>query len=107
MKTTVANRCCGLLLALAPALNVLAAGAPGVLEGRLTRVTASFVQLDHNQTFIFNPAVAQCFDFRGDAMPCETLVAIGLRGSRAGHRARRERPANRNHRAATVVRGCT
>ena len=77
MKPTVANRCFGLLLALAPALNVLAAGAPGVLEGRLTRVTASFVQLDHNQTFIFNPAVAQCFDFRGDALPCETLVAIG------------------------------
>ena len=78
MKLPFVARFFGLLLALAwPALHANAAGAPGVLEGRLTRVTASFVQLDHNQTFIFNPAVAQCFDFRGAAMPCETLVAIG------------------------------
>ena len=78
MKRTVATRCFGLLLALAwPALQALAAGAPGVIEGRLTRVTASFIQLDHDRTYLFNPAVAECFDFRGDAMPCDTLVAIG------------------------------
>jgi hypothetical protein len=78
MKSTVAIRFFGLLLAVTwPALHALAAGAPGVLEGRLTRVTATFIQLDHDRTYLFNPAVAQCFDFRGDAMPCDTLVAIG------------------------------
>jgi hypothetical protein len=78
MKLTVAARFFGFLLALAwPALHALAAGAPGTLEGRLTRITASFVQLDHDRTYLFNPAVAQCFDFRGDALPCDTLVAIG------------------------------
>ena len=78
MKLTVTARLAGLLLALAwPALHALAAGAPSVLEGRLTRVTASFVQVDHNQTYQFNPAVAQCFDFRGDAMTCDTLIGIG------------------------------
>jgi hypothetical protein len=78
MELTLATRFLGLLFVLTlPALNALAAGAPGVLEGRLTRVTNSFIQLDHDRTYLFNPAVAQCFDFRGDALPCDTLVAIG------------------------------
>jgi hypothetical protein len=78
MKLTVAARFCGPLLALAwPALHASAAGAPGVVEGRLTQITASFVQVDHDRTYQFHPAVAQCFDFRGAALPCETLVGIG------------------------------
>ena len=78
MQRTVTARLFGALLALAwPMLYALAAGAPGVVEGRLTRVTASFVQVDHDRTYQFNSAIAQCFDFRGDAMPCETLVSIG------------------------------
>lgn len=78
MKLTVAARFAGSLLALAyPALHVFAAGAPGVIEGRLTQVTANFVQVDHDRTYQFNPGLAQCFDFRGDAFTCETLVGIG------------------------------
>ena len=53
------------------------AGAPSVVEGVLTRVTATEVQLDHRAAYQFNPALATCFDFRGDAMTCETLVGIG------------------------------
>ena len=78
MKPTVAAGFSGLLLALAaPALNVFAAGAPGVVEGRLTQVTSTFVQVDHDKIYQFNPVIAQCFDFRGDATTCETLVGIG------------------------------
>ena len=78
MKLTVATRSLGLLLALAwPALHALAAGAPSVVEGRLTRVTTSVVQVDHDRTYQFNSAIARCFDFRGDAMACDTLVGIG------------------------------
>lgn len=78
MKLRVATSSRLLLLALAwPALSALAAGAPGVVEGRLTQVQATFIQLDHQQTYSFDPANAQCFDFRGDAMTCETLVGIG------------------------------
>jgi len=78
MKRSVTARLAGSLLALAsPAMCVLAAGAPSVVEGRLTQVTSSLVQLDHNQTYQFNPGLAQCFDFRGDALTCETLVGIG------------------------------
>jgi hypothetical protein len=76
MKLTVAARFYGSLLALA-ACHALAAGAPGVVEGRLTRVTPSFVQVDHDRAYPFNPAVAQCFDFRGDVLTCDTLVGIG------------------------------
>ena len=36
-----------------------------------------FIQVDHDRTYQFNPALVQCFDFRGDALPCETLVGIG------------------------------
>jgi hypothetical protein len=78
MKLTVAARLIGPLFALAwPALHALAAGSPSVLEGRLTRVTTSFIQVDHDRTYQFNPALVQCFDFRGDALPCETLVGVG------------------------------
>jgi hypothetical protein len=78
MKHTAAARYFGPLLALVwPALHASAAGSPGVLEGRLTRVTARFIQVDHDRTYQFNPAIVQCFDFRGDALPCETLVGIG------------------------------
>jgi hypothetical protein len=78
MKLTVAAGFLGPLLALAwPAPHALAAGSPDVLEGRLTRITASFIQVDHERTYQFNPALVQCFDFRGDALPCETLVGIG------------------------------
>jgi hypothetical protein len=78
MKLTVAARFSGPLLALAwPALHALAADAPSVFEGRLTQVTTSYVQVDHERTYQFNPAIVQCFDFRGDALPCETLVGIG------------------------------
>jgi len=78
MRPTLAARFSGSLLALAwPALHAFGAGAPGVVEGRLTQITASEVQIDHNRTYQFNPAVAQCFDFRGAAMPCKTLVGIG------------------------------
>lgn len=78
MKIAVAARFLGPLLALSwPALHALAAGAPAVIEGRLTRVTTNFVQVDHDRTYQFNPALAQCFDFRGDSLPCETLVNVG------------------------------
>ena len=66
----------GLLLALT-ALFTLAAGVPSVMEGRLTQVTLTFVQLDHGRTYTFNPGLARCFDFRGDALTCDTLVGIG------------------------------
>jgi hypothetical protein len=67
-----------LLLVLAlPALHAFAAGAPGVIEGRLTQITSSYIQVDHDRTYLFNPAIAQCFDFRGDATTCDTLVGIG------------------------------
>ena len=78
MKFSTASPLPTLLLALAlPALHASAAGAPGVVEGRLTRVTATTVQLDHAATYQFDPVSAQCFDFRGDAMTCQTLVGIG------------------------------
>lgn len=78
MKLATVTRFCGPLLALAwPALNALAAGAPGVVEGRLTQISTSAVQLDHDREYQFNPAIAQCFDFRGDALACDTLVGIG------------------------------
>lgn len=78
MKITVAARFLGPLFALAwPALHTFAADAPDVFEGRLTRVTTSYVQVDHDRTYQFNPALVQCFDFRGDALPCETLVGVG------------------------------
>lgn len=78
MKLRVATSSRLLLLALAwPALSALAAGAPSVVEGRLTQVRADFIQLDHQQTYSFNPGTAKCFDFRGDAMTCDTLVGIG------------------------------
>jgi hypothetical protein len=78
MKLTVAARFCSLLLALAClAPYAFAAGVPDVIEGRLTQVTNTFVQLDHEQTYPFDPVSAQCFDFRGDAMTCGTLVGIG------------------------------
>lgn len=78
MKLAIAARFLAPVLALAyPALAALAAGAPGMVEGRLTQITTSHVQVEHDRTYQFNPAVAQCFDFRGDAMPCNTLVAIG------------------------------
>ena len=77
MQLTLA-RFSAVLLALAwPAMHALAAGTPGVVEGRLTQVTASWVQVDHDRTYQFNPAIARCFDFRGDAMSCDTLVGIG------------------------------
>ena len=78
MKFTVATSLSSLLLALAcSAPHAFAAGAPGVVEGRLTQVTTTFVQVDHDQTYQFDPVSAQCFDFRGDAMTCGTLVGIG------------------------------
>lgn len=78
MNFSAATRLPTLLLALAlPALYASAAGAPGVVEGRLTRVTASEVQVDHGTTYQFDPVSARCFDFRGDAMTCGTLVGIG------------------------------
>ena len=77
MKLTVTTRISCTLLALAwPTLHAFAAGAPGFVEGRLTQVTTSSIQLDHDRTYQFNPAVARCFDFRGDAMSCDTLVGI-------------------------------
>ena len=77
MKPLAAARLCATLIALAwPALHAHAA-EPGYVEGRLTQVTTSIVQVDHDRVYQFNPAVAKCFDFRGDAMTCETLVGIG------------------------------
>jgi hypothetical protein len=73
---TLRARWPALALAL-PVLGAMAQGAPQVLEGRLTEVQATFVQLDHQYRFAFVPADAKCFDFRGDAMTCETLVGIG------------------------------
>ena len=55
---------------------VVAAEAPQVITGRLL-VTASVVEVDRTQRFIFEPTKAQCFDFRGAAMTCATLVGIG------------------------------
>ena len=77
MKRTVTRFCCALLAMAWPALYAFAADASGVVEGRLTRVTTSFVQVDHDRTYLFNSAIAECFDFRGDAMSCDTLVGIG------------------------------
>ena len=78
MKFTVAARLSSVLLALACAAPyAFAADAPGVVEGRVTQVTTSFVQVDHDRTYQFDPVSAQCFDFRGDAMTCGTLVGIG------------------------------
>jgi hypothetical protein len=77
-KRTLNPRLVGSLLALAlPALHVFAAGAPNVVDGTLTRITTSEVQVDHKQIYQFNPAIVRCFDFRGDALTCDTLVGIG------------------------------
>lgn len=78
MKLTVAARLFSLSLATTLlALAASAAGAPGVVEGKLTRVTANELQIDHAQVYQFDPVSAKCFDFRGDALTCETLVGIG------------------------------
>jgi len=63
--------------AVLPLLDASAAGAPGVVEGTITRVTTDEVQVDHSRVYQFNPALARCFDFRGDALTCDTLVGIG------------------------------
>jgi hypothetical protein len=78
MKSRVTTGSCLALFALAlPALTAVAATPASVVEGRLTQVAATFIQLDHQQTYSFDPAIAECFDFRGDAMTCQTLVGIG------------------------------
>ncbi len=78
MKLSIHARLVAQLLALAlPALQASAAGALSVVEGRLTIVTATAVQVDHGASYEFDPASASCFDFRGDAMTCDTLVGIG------------------------------
>jgi hypothetical protein len=78
MKLHMPVQLSSLLVALAlPALHALAASAPGVVEGRLTLVSNTSVQLDHDRTYLFDPVTARCFDWRGDALTCETLVGIG------------------------------
>jgi hypothetical protein len=71
-------RSAGLVLAVVwPALHALSATAPGVVEGTLTQVSTNHVQIDHDKSYQFDPVSASCFDFRGDAMTCATLVGIG------------------------------
>jgi hypothetical protein len=78
MKLKIAARLSSLLVALAfPTLHTLAAAAPAVVEGRLTQVTTTFLQVDHARTYQFDPVSAVCFDWRGDALTCDTLVGIG------------------------------
>jgi hypothetical protein len=78
MKSSTSARLYSLLLAaVLPLLDASAAGAPGLVEGTITRVTTSEVQLDHDRVYQFNPALARCFDFRGDELTCDTLVGIG------------------------------
>ncbi|HXS91457.1 MAG TPA: hypothetical protein VN705_19020 [Steroidobacteraceae bacterium] len=78
MKSSASTRLYSLLLAaVLPLLDASAAGAPGVVEGTITRVTTDEVQVDHSRVYQFNPALARCFDFRGDALTCDTLVGIG------------------------------
>ncbi|HEY7639392.1 MAG TPA: hypothetical protein VH814_06680 [Steroidobacteraceae bacterium] len=78
MKLSASTRLYSLLLAaVLPLLDASAAGTPGVVEGTLTRINASEVQVDHDQVYLFDPARAHCFDFRGDALPCDTLIGIG------------------------------
>jgi hypothetical protein len=53
------------------------AGAADVIEGVLSQVTDTSVTMDSARTFRFDPATAECFDFRNDRTTCATLVAIG------------------------------
>ena len=77
MKIIVAARLFGLLLALAwPALHALAAGSPAARRPP----DADHYDLHPDRSrpeYQFNPALVQCFDFRGDALTCDTLVGIG------------------------------
>lgn len=59
------------------ALGAHAASAADVIEGVLSQVTSTSVTMDSSRTFKFDPAMAQCFDFRNDRTTCATLVAIG------------------------------
>lgn len=75
-----------LLLALAVSLfgggafsthSLRAAGGVQILVGRITQMTKDRVTIDDVHSFKFQPAKAQCFDFRAARTTCETLVAIG------------------------------
>lgn len=48
-----------------------------VVVGRLTQVTNNQVTVDDVHAFRFDPARAQCFDFRAQRMTCATLVGVG------------------------------
>lgn len=56
-----------------------AASAAGseVLEGRLSQITHASVTVEGIATLVFRPASTQCFDPRGAALTCETLIGIG------------------------------
>jgi hypothetical protein len=67
------------LFGISAALAHAAAAAEGsqVLEGRMSQLTGTQVTIDDTYSFRFDPATAQCFDFRGSATTCDTLIGIG------------------------------
>jgi len=67
------------LFGISAVLPPAAAAAEGsqVLEGRMSQLTSTQVTIDGAFSFRFNPATAQCFDFRGSATTCDTLIGIG------------------------------
>ncbi len=46
-------------------------------EGRLTQITGTYVTVDGQHSFTFEPRKAKCFDPAGAELTCETLVGVG------------------------------
>lgn len=74
LPLTVAISLCG---AAVFAHSVRAAERERVVEGEITQMTNELVTVDGIHSFKFEPAKAQCFDFRADKTTCETLVLTG------------------------------
>lgn len=54
-----------------------AAEGTRIVEGEITQMTNELVTVDGVHSFKFEPAKAQCYDFRADKTTCETLVLTG------------------------------
>lgn len=53
------------------------AESPYTYEGVLSKITTTMIVMDANKEFRFDSRSAQCRDFRGDKITCETLIAVG------------------------------
>lgn len=75
-RFSAVTRCTLLGLPLLATPLVHSAEPTNAVQGSLF-VTATSVEIDRTQHVKFVPAEAQCFDHRGDALTCATLVGIG------------------------------